>query len=333
MTLGLVPELSNSAALRYFYEVARYGSFRLTADKIRIAVSAISRQIQLLEQELGCKLFVRDRKGLRLTAAGEALLYRVKRMMNEATLARSEIDSLHGSHAGTVRIGMNETIGREFFSDFMKQFRAKYPHMRFDITIGNSIEIKQALLRGEVDIAVGYAMEVHSGLQSVVSFDLKACVILRADHPLANKTSIRVADILSEPFIMPAEDMVLRQVIDAIFAKVPVKPTFTITSNSFEFIKSMVADGFGVGCQLRISGGPDPGRPNITNVPIRDHGLKRFVLACCISNEGTASIAVSVCVEELRVALQRWYGEIPATDGRSLRSPHENLRNLSRSMA
>ena len=54
-------------ALRYFYEVARYGSFRLAADKVNIAASAISRQIQLLEQELGVKLFDRSRRRLEPT--------------------------------------------------------------------------------------------------------------------------------------------------------------------------------------------------------------------------------------------------------------------------
>src|SRR2546421_445580 len=83
MTLGLLPNFINTAALRYFFEVARYGSFRLAAEKIHIAASAISRQIQLLEQELGTKLFARKRAGLQLTAAGEALLYRVKKAMGE----------------------------------------------------------------------------------------------------------------------------------------------------------------------------------------------------------------------------------------------------------
>jgi len=105
MTLGLLPNFVNTAALRYFYEVAKYGSFRLAADRIHIAASAISRQIQLLEQELEVKLFARDRKGLRLTAAGEALLYRVRKAINELDIARSEIDLLHGSHKGTVRLG------------------------------------------------------------------------------------------------------------------------------------------------------------------------------------------------------------------------------------
>jgi DNA-binding transcriptional LysR family regulator len=307
MSLGLVANFANTAALRYFYEVARYGSFRLTADRIHIAVSAVSRQIQLLEQDLGVKLFVRDRKGLRLTAAGEALLYRVKRVMSELTLARSEIDSLHGSHTGTVRIGMNDTVAQEFFPAFLKGFRAKYPNMRFEVQIANSADLKDALLRDEVDVVIGYAMELHSGMQSLTSYNLKPCIILRADHPLSRRKSVRVADIISEQFIMPAEGMVLRQVIDAIFAKMVVKPAFMITTNSFEFIKAMVADGFGIGCQLRIAGGPDPDRREIINVPVRDQELKASVLACCISDEGTPSIAVSVFVEQLRAALDRWY--------------------------
>ena len=86
MTLGLLPNFINTSALRYFYEVARYGSFRLAAEKIHIAASAISRQIQLLEDELGFKLFARGRSGLTLTPAGEALLYRVKKAMNELAM-------------------------------------------------------------------------------------------------------------------------------------------------------------------------------------------------------------------------------------------------------
>lgn len=307
MTLGLLPNFVNTAALRYFYEVARYGSFRLAAEKIHIAASAISRQIQLLEQELGVKLFVRDRKGLRLTAAGEALLYRVKRTMHELTEARSEIDLLHGSHAGHVRVGINETVAREFFSDFLKEFRLKYPHMRFDITVANSGDLAGILLRGEVDVIVGYALQGRSGLQQIVGFDLKTCITVRTDHPLAKQKSVRVADIVDEHFIMPSDDSTLRQAMNAIFAKVAVKPAFTITTNSFEFIATMVSSGFGVGCQLRVTTGPDLVRPGLIYVSIRDPDLKSAILACYISEAGTSSIAVSVCVEELRIALEKWH--------------------------
>jgi DNA-binding transcriptional LysR family regulator len=312
MTLGLLPNFANTAALRYFYEVARYGSFRLAADRIHIAASAISRQIQLLEQELEVKLFARDRKGLRLTAAGEALLYRVRKAINELDTARAEIDLLHGSHKGTVRLGINETVAREFLPGFLDRFRRAYPHMNFDITVANSDALAGILLRGEVDIIIGYAVQVRSGLQQVVAFDLKTCITVRKDHPLAKRNSVRVADLVDQNFIMPDADSLLRQVLNAMFAKVAVKPVSTITSNSFEFITTMVAGGFGIGCQVRLAAGPDPVRPDILYVPIRDPAVRTAVLACCISDEGTPSMAVSLCVQELRGALEKWCEEVAA---------------------
>lgn len=313
MTLGLLPNFVNTAALRYFYEVARYGSFRLAADRIHIAASAISRQIQLLEQELGVKLFARDRKGLRLTAAGEALLYRVRRAMGELKVARSEIDLLHGSHKGNVRLGINETVAREFLPGFLEKFRRAYPQMTFDITVANSDALAGILLRGDVDIIIGYALQVRSGLQQVVAFDLKTCITVRKDHPLAKRGSVRVADLVDQNFIMPSTDSMLRQVLNAMFAKVAVKPVSTITSDSFEFIATMVSGGFGIGCQVRLSVGPDPVRPEIVYVPIRDPAVKSAVLACCIPEEGTPSMAVSLCVTELRSALEQWCGPAAAS--------------------
>ncbi len=312
MTLGLLPNFVNTAALRYFYEVARYGSFRLAADRIHIAASAISRQIQLLEQELEVKLFARDRKGLRLTAAGEALLYRVRKAMNELDTARSEINLLHGSHKGNVRLGINETVAREFLPGFLEQFRAAYPHMKFEITVANSDALAGILLRGDVDVIVGYALQLRSGLQQIAAFDLKTCITVRNDHPLAKRGSVRVADLVDQNFIMPDDDSLLRQVLNAMFAKVAVKPASTIMSNSFEFIANMVAGGFGIGCQVRLAAGADPVRPNILYVPIRDPAIKSAVLACCVLEEGTPSMAVSVFVQELRAALEKWCKEVAA---------------------
>jgi DNA-binding transcriptional LysR family regulator len=306
MTLGLLPNFVNTAALRYFYEVARYGSFRLAAEKIHIAASAISRQIQLLEQELGTKLFARKRAGLQLTAAGEALLYRVKKAMGELSVARSEIDALHGSQKGIVRIGINETVARDFFAGFLKRFRHKHPNMKFEIVVANSDRLEEILLHGEVDIIVGYAVQARHGLQQVASFDLKTCIAVRKDHPLAKKQAVRVSDLVDQIVIMPTSDSQLWHVVNAIFSKVSVKPASTLTTDSFEFMTILVANGLGIGFQLRLALGADPMRPEIKYVPIRDPAVKSAVLACCISEEGTPSMAVSICLQELRTALDRW---------------------------
>jgi DNA-binding transcriptional LysR family regulator len=301
-----LPNFVNTAALRYFYEVARFGSFRLAAEKIHIAASAISRQVQLLERELGVKLFARERAGLHLTAAGEALLYRVKKAMDELAVARSEIDALHGSQKGLVRVGINETVARDFFAGFLKRFRENHPNMKFEIVVANSDRLETMLLRGEIDILVGYAVQARNGLQQVVAFDLKTCIAVRKDDALGRKRAVRVTDLVDEVIIMPSPDSQLRQVVNAIFSKVAVKPAWMLTTDSFEFMTILVSQGLGIGFQLRLEVGADPIRPEIRYVPIREPEVKAAVLACCISEEGTPSMAVSICLQELRVALESW---------------------------
>lgn len=307
MTLGLLRNFVNTAALRYFYEVARYGSFRLAGEKIHIAASAISRQVQLLEHELGVKLFARDRAGLHLTAAGEALLYRVKKAMDELSVARSEIDALHGSQKGLVRIGINETVARDFFAGFLKRFREHHPNMKFEIVVANSDRLESILLRGEIDILVGYAVQTRTGLQQVVSFDLKTCIAVRKDHALGRKHFVRVTDLVDEMIIVPSQESQLRHVVNSIFSKVAVKPAWTLTTDSFEFMTILVSHGLGIGFQLRLAVGADPMRPEIRYVPIQEPEVKNAVLACCISEEGTPSMAVSICLQELRGTLENWY--------------------------
>jgi DNA-binding transcriptional LysR family regulator len=307
VTLGLLPNFVNTAALRYFYEVARYGSFRLAAEKIHIAASAISRQIQLLEDELGFKLFSRGRSGLTLTPAGEALLYRVKKAMNELAMGRSEIDALHGSHRGTVRVGINETVAREFFASFLTDFRLEHPNVRFEITVANSDQLEEILLRGEIDILIGYAVRIRSGLQQIAAFNLTPCITVRKGHPLARKKSVRVSDFVGDEVIMPSDGSTLRQALNSIFAHLSVRPPSTLSTDSFEFMANLVVRKFGLGFQLRLTPGPDPIRHDLVYVPIRDHDIPSTTLACCISAEGTPSAAVSVCLQALRKALERWF--------------------------
>jgi len=314
MTLGLLPNFVNTSALRYFYEVARYGSFQTVEEKVHVAASAIRRQVQLLEQELGTKLFVRDRNTLRLTSAGETLLYRVRRMMWELNTARSEIGVLQGEQTGHVRIGINETAAREFLASFLGEFRARYPKVTFEVVIASSNILAETLLRGEVDIIIGYALERQTGLKQIASFSLQTCITVQRDHPLADRPFVRVGDLVDETFIMPTDDQRLRHVLNSIFSRVAVKPTFSVTTNSFEFIAIMVAKGLGIGCQIRVLPGPDPERPEIVYVPIHEPGIKPSVLACYISDVQTANPAVMLCLKKLKEALQDWSTEAESAD-------------------
>lgn len=306
MTLGLLPEFVNTSALRYFYEVAQSGSFRRAADKIRIAPSAISRQIQLLEEELGVELFERGRKGVRLTVAGETLIYRVRRTMNELAAARAEVGALHGRNRGLVAIGVNETIGRQFMIDFLARFHKAYPGITFNVVVGNTATLVDLLLRGDIEIMVGYGVPERRGIERVASFRLETCIVVRKQHRLAQRKWVRVSDFLEEEIILPDETSFLRQVLDAMFNHVAAKPLSAITINSFELMIDMVASGLGVGAQIRLATGVDEMRPDIVYVPIKDSEVRSAVLACCMRAGRVPSAAAAACAQQLANALQIW---------------------------
>jgi DNA-binding transcriptional LysR family regulator len=309
MTLGLLPQFNNTSALRYFYEVARYGSFRLAADRINIAASAISRQIQLLEQELGVLLFERDRKGLRLTAAGEALLHRTRGAMAELSGALSDIADLQGTQRGTVRVGLNETVAREFATGLLMEFRAAHPLVNIDIMVANTSELVPALLDGALDVFVGYGNPVRDGVEQVAGFALETCITVRSDHRLAQYPSVRVADLVDERFVMPDASSSLRQTLNAVFARASVRPSAVMTTSSFELMNSLVAEGMGIGCQVRVVPGPDPVRSQIVYVPIRDRQIRPALLACCVRTGASRTAAAGAFIRLLRDRLTQGAGE------------------------
>ncbi len=306
MTLGLLPTFTNTAALRYFYEAAQYSSFRNASEKIRIAPSAISRQVQLLEKELNTKLFTRHRDGLHLTGAGEALLARVKRAMEELKLARHEIDVLRTPSRCRIRLGLNDTIAREFFSDFFREFSVTYPDFVFDLKIANSDELASALSNGELDAMIGYAVQPHRGLKTVCSFELKHCVMVRPDHRLAKRSHVRISDIADERFIMPPKSSALRQAFDSIFASAAAQPSVPITANSFEFIALLVSEGIGISFQLRMNSGLDRKRNDLRYLQIEDPRICRAVLACCVPEGSQESALTAACIEHLKASLETW---------------------------
>jgi DNA-binding transcriptional LysR family regulator len=306
MSLGLIPQFDNTAALRYFYEVARCGSLRRAADKIHIAASAISRQILLLEDELGVRLFDRGRKGVRLTPAGEALVYRVRRAMNELGAARSEIDALHGQHRGSISIGVNETVGREFMAAFLVEFHSAYPEIALNVTIGNTAALVDLVLRGDIEIMVGYNVPAHAGLDRIASFELETCVMVQVGHRLAKRRSVQVADLVNDKLIMPDNTLSLRQVLDSMFVHASTKPSAILSTNSFEMMANLVVAGMGIGMQVRLHAGKDNIRPEIVYVPIRDPKIRPVALACCVRAGQVPNIPLSICTQRMGSALQVW---------------------------
>ncbi len=306
MFLKHLSKLANLSALRYFYEVARAGSIRGAAEAMFIAPSAVSRQIRLLEDDLGVALLVRHPGGVTLTPSGEVLLHHTLRAMKELAHARTEMEALTGGHRGSVLIGVNETIGREFMTQFLLDFYEKQPDIVPHVTVGNTATLVEMLLRKKLDILLGYGVQDHPELTRLNSYTLTVCAMLNSGHPLASKPSVTVLELSEEKFIMPDCTLSLRRTIDNIFSAQALRPRAIMETNSFEMMANLVAAGHAVGVQIRLGIGPDQIRPSIVYVPIREATTQPVALASCMLRGSIPSVPAEIFAQELSATLSHW---------------------------
>ncbi len=300
MTLASV-----SPPLRYFYEVAKDRSFRKASERIGIAASALNRQITMLEAELKAPLFERrpGRGKLRLTAAGEILLHRVRLALNELEVANFSIEALKGLKRGVVSIGINDSLSRDFLPSFLVRFNALFPHIDFEVSVGNTPVLLERMERDENEIILAYNIPARSSLRTVVSFPLGLCVLVADSHPLANHDELRLSDCAGYSLALPDNSMILSQIQKEILGKAGIENRAILRTNSFELIRDVVASGMAISIQTHFLIARDPNRDNVKSIPLKHNFPISHSLACCVRTGRELSFAASTAIDELKAAL------------------------------
>jgi len=231
----------------YFEEVAKRGALRRAADSLRIAPSAIDRQILQLEEELGTKLFDRTASGMRMTAAGELLLDGVRRWRRDMQRITAEIDNLVGLKRGQISVGLIEGAS-EFVASGIRQFRDTYPGIHFDLVVEGAQTVVDRVLRGELEIGITInpADNPATRIERTMIYQIGAIVL--PDHPLAVKGEVSLADCADFPLLIPAENLSLRWILEKAWLR---KMGFSLRGiaevNNTRLMKALVLSGVGVG--------------------------------------------------------------------------------------
>jgi len=195
--------------LRYFVLVAKHLNFTAASKEIHIDQSALSKQIADFESHLGLKLFLRSTRSVQLTAAGAELLKDATELItkSEEVIMRAHL-AAKGS-IGSLRIGFTGAIENEKdkFPAFIKKFRTAYPDVNLSLLRFNLGPLNQALERSDVDIAFTFSQ----GLEEIpgITWDkyplypqsMPMCVVVSADHPLANAQKVELSTLANEPFV------------------------------------------------------------------------------------------------------------------------------------
>jgi DNA-binding transcriptional LysR family regulator len=231
--------------LDMFRAVAEERSFTRAAERLHVSQSAISRQVKLLEEELGGRLVHRGARGATLTAPGELLLRLANRVHRDMRDVMSQIAETHGLLRGSLTLAGGMTVCMHVLPKVLKQYRRLYPGVELRVVSGPTESILRQLRAHTVDMALLTLPLTDPDLEVVPVLDEEMVVVTAPGHPLARQRSVDAQTIARFPLILYEAGSNSRRVQDQLFAEVgPLK--VAMETENVEIIKAMVGAGLGI---------------------------------------------------------------------------------------
>jgi LysR family transcriptional regulator, low CO2-responsive transcriptional regulator len=226
--------------------IADSGSFTAAGEKLHVSQSAISRQILLLEDELGEPVFHRIGRRIRITPAGESLLQLSHRVFQDLQETVSSISDKRESLSGTMRLVGGMTVCLYVFPALLAEVRRIHPNLDLKVTVG-SAERSIAMLRsGAGDLGLITLPVEAVDLVSVPVLEEELLLITYPTHPLAKKKSISPADLDKQHFVLFETGSITRRLVEAFFTRQGIEPEIIMETENVEIIKAMVRNGLGI---------------------------------------------------------------------------------------
>lgn len=236
--------------LAYLVALADSRSFTRAADAVGVAQPTLSRQLRVLEDELGAPLVQRGgRDGITLTPAGEVVLPLARRMLADADRARTGVAELIGLRRGRVRVGATPSLCIGVLADVLRVFHERYPDVRLELTESGSQPLVRALVRGELDLALVIVPStgVDPGLDTTPLLRERLSVASPAtERAPSARGSLTVHELARRPLIVPREGYDLREATLQAYARAGETPRFAVEGGELDAVLRLVEAGTGV---------------------------------------------------------------------------------------
>ena len=188
--------------LVYFREVARQLHFRKAAEVLAVAQPALSRQIAQLEAALGARLFVRSRRRVELTPAGQLLAERVEPLLRALAAVPPDLQSLAEGRVGRVRAAFTGLAMATVLPGILREFHRRHPGIRVELNESPTAIQLAELQAGELDCGFFHPDAPTPGLRTRLLLRERNGVLLPADHPLAGQPALRLRALAATPFVL-----------------------------------------------------------------------------------------------------------------------------------
>ncbi len=236
--------------LRYILEIARHDlNVSATAQALFTSQPGISKQIRMLEDELGVEIFSRSGKHLvEVTPAGRAILKTAEEILRKTESIRQIAQEFTDERRGTLTIATTHTQARYALPPVIKQFIEDYPEVSLHMHQGTPVQIAQMAVDGDVDFAIATeGMEHFRDLIMMPCYRWNRSVIVPRNHPLAQISKLKLDDIAEHPLVTYVFGFTGRSKLDEAFVERGLAPKVVFTAADADVIKTYVRLGLGVG--------------------------------------------------------------------------------------
>jgi LysR family transcriptional regulator, cys regulon transcriptional activator len=273
----------NLQQLRYLHEVVRQGlKISDAANALYTSQPGVSKQIKLLEDELGIEIFVRNGKRIAsITEPGKAILEIAQRILHDTDNLRQVSEEFRAQDSGTLSIATTHTQARYALPQVVKQFIKRYPKVKLNLHQGSPTQIAQLVLDGEADIAIATeSLALYDELVTLPCYEWHHCIITPLKHPLLAEKKLTLEKVAQYPIITYDFAFTGRNKINAAFQAKGLPPNVVLTAIDADVIKTYVELGLGIGIVAQMA-----------FIPERDKHL-RMLDAAHLFQPSTTRIAI-----------------------------------------
>ena len=302
----------NTRALSYLSEVIRRGSLRKAATYLGIDVSAISRQIRYLEEQLGTQLLERHAGGIKVTEAGRLLVdhYHSQQAAEDAVISR--LSALQGLVSGQVRIAVGEGFIADLISAPLQSFMTTYPGIELEVVMAGVNEAMALIKDREVELALLYAPPVDPQLTCHVETRQPLDLIVPTDHELARfPRPVALQDLVRWPIGLMDNPFGMRQMVNAVAHQERIFLQARLHTNSVAVLKNFVRSGIGVTFMPELTVAEEIQQGDITVLPMAYPVLSDARAQIVSLNGRELTVAAKACLEHLCRGMRFFNADAP----------------------
>ena len=242
----------NLELYRFFREAAIAGNITKAAETLFVTQSAVSQSLMQLEDRLGCKLFNRNKRGVRLTAEGEVLFSYIDSAVSLIENAQEKISSMKSLRGGEIIIGASDTACSLFLLPILSKFNTHYPEIRISVLNRTTRELIKHLKNGSVDISfVNLPVESDAALDIQPVMRIHDCFVVGAKYAYLADSVMRLRELRKYPILMLEKSSNSRNQLDIFFQDHELEIVPSIELESLAMLSEFAKAGLGIAATIR----------------------------------------------------------------------------------